>query len=207
MRAVIISGGTIKNYSYIQSHILPNDLIVCADSGYWHAQKMNLTPVMVLGDFDSLGFVPNDVPTQTFSFKKNVTDTEIALDYARQKGASSFLFLACTGTRLDHTLSNIFLLQDCLKRNEPAEILDEYNKIRLINTHCMLNEPQGSLVSLVPLTICHGVTTAHLAYPLLDATLFPEKSLGISNVMTESSAAVSLKDGLLLVCIARDEAL
>ena len=52
-RAVIISGGTIRDYSHIKQLIRETDFVICADSGYDHALKMGISSNLVVGDFDS----------------------------------------------------------------------------------------------------------------------------------------------------------
>jgi len=206
MRAVIISGGVITDYEYIKRQIKSDDTIICADSGYNHAVKMGLKPSIVIGDFDSLAEskIPSCVPCLKFPAKKDQTDTEIAIDYAREKGFRDFLFLAATGRRLDHGLTNILLLKSFLERGEIAVIFDEHNKIRLTDSDLTINEPPNSILSLVPITDCYGVTTKNLEFPLCNSTMLVGKGLGVSNIMTEANATVTVKDGLLLVIVARD---
>ena len=204
MRAVIICGGTIKNYRYIKGQIKDNDTIICADSGYDHAVNMGLGISIVVGDFDSINTIPTDIQTIQYPARKDQTDSEIAMDYARKMGFKDFLLIAATGTRLDHALTNILLLKDCLGRGENAVIVDENNKIMITDSTVHLQEPSGSIVSLVPLSECHGVTTDNLEYPLCDATLYMGKGHGVSNIMVENNALVSIQKGLLLVIIAKD---
>ncbi|MGI6005549.1 MAG: thiamine diphosphokinase [Christensenellales bacterium] len=204
MRAVIISGGRMADYTFAASLIEEDDYIICADSGYLHARKMNLEPDAVLGDFDSLGHVPESGQVVRLSVRKDDTDTEGALRLAREKGFSRFLFLGCIGSRMDHTLANILLLTGCLRRGEDAWMVDEHNKITAIDAKIILDEPPGAIVSLVPLTTCSGVNTFHMEYPLHDAALIPEESRGISNVTTARGAGYTMKDGLALVIVARD---
>ena len=204
MRAVIICGGTITDYSYIKKQIEDGDMIICADSGYNHAVKMRLNASVVVGDFDSIGKIPTDIKTIQYPARKNQTDTEIALEHSRKMGFKNFLLVAATGSRLDHTLTNILLLKDCLDRGEKAEIVDEHNKITITNSEARLHETAGSIVSLIPLSDCYGVTTSNLEYPLYDATLYMGKGLGISNIMIESNALVTVRKGLLLIITAKD---
>jgi len=206
MRAVIISGGIITDYEYIKSQVKSSDTVICADSGYYHAEKMELSPAIVTGDFDSVTEtdIPNDIPRLRYPSRKDLTDTEIAINYAREKGFKDFLLLAATGSRIDHSLTNILLLKSFSDNGENAVVIDEHNKIMLTSSKLQLSEPPGSIVSLVPITDCFGVTTENLEYPLNNATMFSGKGLGVSNVMLDSDAVVTLEQGLLLVIIARD---
>lgn len=204
MRAVIISGGRITDYGYIKRQIRPNDAIICADSGYNHAVRMGLVPSVVVGDFDSIGKIPLNIPCLRYPTHKNLTDTEIAIDYACDKGFQEFVILAGTGSRADHSLTNVLMLKSILEQGKKASIIDEHNKIMITNSYLQLQEAPGSIVSLVPLTDCRGVSTKNLEYPLCDAEMFIGKGLGVSNIIVEGNAAVSVSEGVLLVIVSMD---
>jgi len=204
MRAVIISGGKVTDYAYIKTHISATDTIICADNGYNHAVKMGLTPSIVLGDFDSIGDIPDDIPCLQYPTHKDLTDTEIAIEYALSKGFRELLLLAATGNRVDHSLTNILLLRSLLEQGIKAVLIDEYNIVMITDSLLHLHEAPGSIVSLIPLTDCQGVTTNNLEYPLHDAHMRVGTGFGVSNTMLEDKAKVSLKEGVLLVIIAKD---
>ena len=206
MRAVIISGGHITNYEFVKSQISSSDTVICADSGYNHAVLLDLSVSAIVGDFDSIGDVriPKDVKIIRVPAKKDLTDTELALHYARENDFRDFLFIAATGTRIDHSLANILLLKSCVGRAEGAVIVDEHNKIMMTDSVITLCEPLSSTVSLIPIEDCHGVSTQGLEYQLQGATLTVGMGLGISNVMISKSAAISIEKGLLLVVVAKD---
>jgi thiamine pyrophosphokinase len=206
MRAVIISGGSIGDYDYIKEQILQfsADIIICADSGYNHAVKMQFVPDLIVGDFDSLETIPDNIKTAREPREKDFTDTEIALEHAREAGAREFLFTGATGTRADHMLTNIFMLKSCLLRGEAAAIIDEHNRITVTDKRLEIRGEERGFVSLVPLCDCLGVTTAGLKYPLVNAELQFGKGLGVSNVMTGEKASVEVREGILLVIEARD---
>ncbi len=201
MRAVIISGGSISDYCRVKKHIKEEDVIICADSGYIHAKNMGIKVDYVVGDFDSVGAIPLDVKTIQYPTKKDLTDTEIAVEHGRKLGFQNFLIIGATGSRMDHTLSNILMLKEFLDRGEYAEIIDGYNKIMITNSCLHLFEFKGATVSLLPLQDCYGVTTNNLEYELNDAVLYVGKGRGVSNVMTKDEAKVSIKTGILFVMV------
>jgi len=213
-RAVIISGGEIRDYSYIKSLIKETDLVICADSGYDHALKMGITPDFVVGDFDSAQNVPPKEITLTFPSKKDFTDTELALETARERGFKNMLFLAATGNRIDHSLANVLLLKSCAEREETASIVNENNAAFLIERrtnkkpevrkNIKLAVEVAQVVSLLPLENCEGVTTQNLEYALTNATLRVGTTRGISNVATSNFINVSIESGCLLVVLAKD---
>jgi thiamine pyrophosphokinase len=202
MRAVIIAGGTITDYGVIKTHIRHGDTIICADSGYDHAVSMGIEPHLVVGDFDSVSApIPPHIPTAVYPAGKDMTDTELAIEHARQMGFSHFILLAAAGTRIDHSLTNIMLLTDCHRRNETAVIATETETVQLVHQSLTLDRKKGTLVSLIPLSNCSGVSTSGLEYPLSGAAMKLGSSLGVSNVMSAEAAVVSVKDGLLLVVV------
>ena len=204
MRAVIISGGRITDYEHIKSQIKENDTIICADSGYNHAVKMGVVPSVVVGDFDSIRKTPDNVVCLRYPARKDLKDTELAIDYEQDKGFQEFVILAGTGSRMDHSLTNILLLKSILTQGKKAMLIDEHNKIMITDSFLQVQEPTGSIVSLVPLTDCRGVTTKNLEYPLYNADIYVGRGLGVSNIMTENYATISLDKGVLLVILAKD---
>ena len=204
MRAVIISGGAMTDYAYLRQVVRPDDMVIAADSGYRHAERLGLRPCVLVGDFDSLDELPQGIETYRVPREKNHTDTELALEWAREHGAREFLFLGATGTRMDHTLTNILLLVRLLECGERGEVIDEHNHVWITDSETEIIGEPGGFLSLIPLTACTGVTTRGLAYPLFDATLEVGYGLGVSNVILESPANVSLCTGKLLVMLCRD---
>lgn len=204
MRAVIITGGNIEDYAYTKTLILPNDYIICADSGFDHALKMQIKPHILLGDLDSIKSKPSPVQTIIYPTEKDMTDTELAVAYAKEKGYTQILLLGAIGTRMDHSIANILLLVAYIDDRTTITIADEYNKINLLKKETVFYGQPGDLISLVPLSTCKGVTTTNLKYPLKDAIIQCGSSIGISNVFVKHSAKVSIKSGWMLGIQSRD---
>ena len=199
MRAVIITGGTISDYAYTKNLIQPHDTIICADSGYDHALAMDLIPNVLIGDLDSIREVPSGVPVMQHPMDKDFTDTELALNYASDKGYKDILLLGGLGNRMDHSMANIMMLVNF----QNTIIVNENNKIQ-IGKKIELRETKGTLVSLIPLSMCSGIYTENLKYPLQNASMQVGHSLGVSNVMTDAKASVIIEKGDMLVIVARD---
>ena len=204
MRAVIITGGSMSDYAYIRPFIRPEDYIIAADSGYRHAEALGLRPHVLLGDFDSLDELPSGIETCRVPEKKDFTDTDFAIDWARERGIRDFLLLGAIGTRMDHTLTNILLLDRLLAAGENGEIIDEHNRIWITDTKVEIVAKPGDILSLVPLQPCIGVTTHGLSYPLHEATLQVGHGWSVSNVVLTSPAKITLTAGKLLVMLCKD---
>lgn len=212
-RAVIISGGELG--PWVLEHIQAHDLIIAADYGAWFAVQNGIRPHMSLGDFDSiqeeqLALVKaHSEAVQTCDpVWKDLTDTEMAWEYALSQGVQEIVLLGATGTRLDHTLTNIHLLSKAESRGIRAVLIDANNEIRLVSQvskQLRVERKDYKYVSLIPLTDrVTGVTLEGFRYPLQDAELTFGESLGISNELIEHWGSIELKSGKLLVIQSKD---
>ena len=91
------------------------DLVIAADAGCRHLQRLGVSPHLIVGDFDSLGHVPSFPNVEVCPVEKDDTDSMIAIKKALELGFGQiFLFGALGGRRLDHTLANIQALAEAL---------------------------------------------------------------------------------------------
>lgn len=197
MRAVIICGGDIGNYERAKACIKTGDMIICADSGYAHAKKMNIRPDVVLGDFDS--YKKDDVicdDIKIYPAKKDFTDSEIAADYALKNGADEILLLAATGGRIDHTLANIYLLKTISQRGIFISIFDGASTTYYLSNELSLKGKKGDLLSLVPFSEASDITTWGLEYALSKQ---PLPSTGVSNVFICDEVKIKIGSGEAIV--------
>ena len=65
-----------------------NALTIAADGGLRHTQSLGLNPDVILGDFDSLGYVPED--SRVFPVEKDDTDAMLAVRLGLQQGCGWF---------------------------------------------------------------------------------------------------------------------
>lgn len=201
MRAVVIAGGAVRDYAAAAAAVLPDDMIICADSGYLHAVKMGLSPTAVLGDFDSMD--QSQVQCENvivYPAKKDQTDTEICIGYALEHGCDEILMLGATGGRIDHELANVFLLKMILDAGKTGSIYDGVSRMWLLKGELSLAGSPGDILSIIPVTAqAKGITTHGLAYPLDNASLDFGTTLGVSNVFLGPKARVQVKEGLALI--------
>ena len=95
-----------------------DDFILAADGGLRHLQKLNIQPHGILGDFDSLGYVPRGA--RVFPVEKDDTDAMLAARQGLRMGYREFVFYgSLDGPRLDHTVANFQTLQFLADRGAP----------------------------------------------------------------------------------------
>lgn len=212
-RASIITGGTLSEQflaEYRKKH--PETLMIVVDGALEVTHRMKILPDFIVGDFDtvdqSLLTFYEDTIILRHPPEKDQTDTELAIETALQAGCTMIDFLGATGSRLDHSLANIFLLQGLMERQIDATIVNENNKLYLKDKGFVLyrNEACGDFVSLLPLSeTVEGVTLQGFKYPVQNLTFYREKTLGISNEITEEKAIVEFTKGIFVVVESRDK--
>ena len=139
--------------------------------------------------------------------EKDDTDTEYAIREAIRRGAMEIVVIGATGTRIDDVLGNISLLGIGLEEQIKISLVDEHNRIRMINQPLTIRkaEQYGKYVSLIPFSEkVSGVTLRGLKYPLTDYTMGGFNSLGISNEIVSDEASISLSSGQLIVIESKD---
>jgi len=206
MDCIIIASGTLKRHDYFSRLIHKADLVVCADGGARHLRRMNMVPHVAIGDFDSIDtksrlfLEEHHVPIITHPRDKDATDTELAVQWAKEKGATGLTLMGVTGTRLDHTLANILLLKSIGATGLKCRIVDDNNEIYLVTERIELHGNPGDLVSLIPLTeTVKGITITGVDFPLDNAEIPMGSSLGISNRFSGTQAQISIKSGMAVV--------
>ena len=204
-RCIIIANGEIRDYARHKREILETDYIVCADGGTRHALAMGVVPHVVLGDFDSLPLEVKKVLADTrcqfyeYPAEKDMTDTELALNFCLEKNPEEVVFMGSLGTRYDHSLANIMLMF-AAPPGVRLKVFNEQNEIMLLKEKVHFCGQPGDIVSVIPLSPeIKGISTWGLKYMLRDESLFLGSSRGISNEMVGTEATVEIKEGLALV--------
>ena len=212
---MIVSGGSL-NKEFVTKVVGQGryDRILAADSGMNALYAAAVTPDIIIGDFDSadekiLRFFQQNkaIDFCTLNPEKDDTDTEFAIRESIRRGADSITIIGGTGTRLDHVLGNISLLGIGLEEQVSMELLDEHNRIRMIQDALTLEKETqyGKYVSLIPYGgDVQGVTLRGFKYPLSDYTMGGFNSLGISNEIVDNRAEIRFRSGILLVIESKD---
>ena len=177
-----------------------DDYLLAADGGYVHFEKLGCTPDGILGDFDSLGYVPEGATV--FPVEKDDTDAMLAVRQGLKMGYRDFiLYGSLDGPRLDHTVSNFQTLQ-FLADNDAVGYLvgNDYLVTVLKNGSLFFGADAEGLLSVFCMGAdAEGVTIEGLQYPLRDGGLSAGFPLGVSNHFTGNAAKISVKRGSLLL--------
>lgn len=179
-----------------------NDLIIAADAGMNYCRRDNIVPDIIIGDFDSLGRIPDSDNVITLPVEKDDTDTSFAVKYAMEKGYKSFVIFGGTGgKRQDHTFANIALLSFISKNGGIGFLVSGDTTITAV-TDAKLSFPaslRGDISVFSFDTVSQGVTETGLYYNFTDAIVENSVVTGVSNSFTGKESSVSVKKGTLIV--------
>lgn len=232
MSTLIVTGGSFCREaaaSYLKKRSFQH--VIAVDAGARAAKELGLSPDYLVGDFDTLGEQElkawegrDGVTIRRYCPEKDDTDTEIALKLAAEleaspargekalrRGADFFpervVLLGAAGTRLDHTLANIFMLEQLEAAGISACIVDANNRISVHDAGFSLARAllYGRYVSFLALTPqVEGLTLRGFYYPLDGYTLSQGSSRCVSNEPAQERLQVEFSAGRLLMVEASD---
>ena len=178
----------------------PEDYILAADGGLAHVQKLGITPHGILGDFDSLGYVPQGAAV--FPVEKDDTDAMLAVRKGLELGYGDFLFYgALDGPRLDHTVANFQTLQFLADRGAKGILVGNTHLVTVVKDGEIAFPAQAEgIFSVFCMGVdARGVSIEGAQYELRGGTLSAGFPLGVSNHFTGNPVRIRVEQGSLLV--------
>ena len=179
--------------------IRPDDYLLAADGGLAHFEKLDRKPDGIIGDFDSLGYVPTGA--EVFPVEKDDTDAMLAARKGLELGFRDFIFYgSMDGPRLDHTIANFQTLQFLADNGATGYLVGSDYIVTVIHEETLRfpAEAEGilSLFCLGP--DAEGITIRGLHYPLENGKLTSGFPLGVSNHFTGKEASITVEKGSVL---------
>jgi thiamine pyrophosphokinase len=205
MRTMIFANGDAPDERVVKPWLDAAALIIAADGGARNALSIGVMPQIAIGDLDSL--CPADrlqleqakAQFIVYPAHKDYTDLELAIRHALERGATDLVIVSALGGRWDQSLANMLLLTLPELKNVPTRIIDQRESISVIRDRAEIAGRAGDTLSLIALRgDAHGVSIEGCEYPLKDAVLPFGATLGISNVLIEPVATVTVQDGIVL---------
>lgn len=176
------------------------DLVIAADAGIKPLEKLGITPDISLGDFDSLGFVPECSEVIKHPIMKNDTDMLLAVKTGFERGYKQFVIYGGGGGRPDHTYANYQTLTYIAKHGGIGFLYyNGFTASVVINGGLEFFGGARGELSLFSLgERAKGVTLKGLLYPLDNGELSFSFPMGVSNEFIGQAATVRVSDGALL---------
>ena len=183
----------------------PSDLIIAADGGLRHLIHKQHPPHVILGDFDSLGYVP--AGATVYPVEKDDTDSMLAVRLGLERGYKEFiLYGALDGPRLDHTVANFQTLQFLADHGAFGYLVGADTLVTVVKNGKVRfpAEAEGIISVFCMGADAKGVAIRGLQYEVEDTTLTAGFPLGVSNHFVGRDAEISVKDGSLLILYDRE---
>lgn len=175
--------------------------VIAADKGLLHLRRQGIAPDLIVGDFDSLGRVPEGENVLQLPVEKDDTDMMRAVRLGLERGCRTFVLYGGVGGRMDHTYANLQTLTFLADHGARGYLVGEGFLATAIRDGSLDFGPEhrGTISVFCPGAPAGGVDLEGLQYPLHDAVLTSGFPLGVSNSFTGESAKVTVRRGTLLV--------
>jgi len=212
-RAIIALNGELKgNKEEYKKLIGGKDvLFVAADGGALLLESIGFLPDVIIGDFDSLTkaqyqrYEKMGAKILKYPVEKDETDGELALRYCRESGLNNIIIIGFAGGRLDQQLANIFLLEYAFRNGMTAFIKEPGLEMGIIEKEKVFFQKISAGLSLIPLDEkVSGVTITGCKYLLNAGNLLRYQTRGISNIIEQEKAVITVEKGLLLYILNND---
>ena len=187
--------GDPKNFSPTE-----NDLVIAADAGYLKIKELGFTPDLAVGDFDSLGEIPDDTEIIKHPVKKDDTDALLAIKIGIERGFSEFHFYGCTGNRLDHTLGALQNLSFLAERGCQGYLFGEDFVATAIKDKSLeFSEENKGNISVFAATSECEISIEGLLYTLENKKITYDFPIGVSNEFIGQKAKITAHKGTAII--------
>ena len=210
MRGILVSGGNLIDKDILINES-KNSYIICADCGIRNFYNTDILPDLIVGDLDStnsrgMEFIKeNNLKVEKYPPKKNLTDTELALSYLIDKKCDEIILLSATGTRLDHSISNVFLLEYLDNLNIIAKIIDNNNEIEIRGQGVFsVNKKNYKYLSVIALSDYVVYSTTGMEYETDHLEIKRYSARGVSNEIKAENAEILIHKGKAIIIHSKD---
>lgn len=210
-RVLILANGAWDEADECRRIAAAADYVIAADGGFARAAALGLRVDEVVGDLDSIDVETRDrllagegPPLHVYPRDKDWTDLELAIEHALRRAPRAIVIFGALGRRIDHTLTNLHLLERGIEHGVPILLKSALETVRIVIGETVVKDAAlGDRVSLVPLSETATVTTTGLRFPLEREQLKRAGSRGVSNEVVATPIRIHVHDGLLLMVNAR----
>ena len=208
---LIISGGEFCRVEVVEAE---KPFVIACDRGYQYAQRMGITPDMIIGDFDSAPPPESDdIPVERLPVRKDDTDTMHAARIAVDRGFRRIAICCGLGGRFDHSFANIQTATFIAKSGAVCDIIGVETYIRIFSAGQeyrvqLASETfprrEGYSFSVFSLTErCTGVSIAGSSYDCTDIEITQDFPIGEGNSWEADEIEISLKTGIIMIVMGR----
>lgn len=198
MDCYIVGAGDFFGFEQMPSAC---DYVIAADGGLTVCEENGICPHLILGDFDSLGRVPQGENVLQVPVEKDDTDMMLAVKNGLEQGCKVFHIYGGTGGRLDHTISNLQTLLYLAQHGAQGWLYDKNGKYTVFcNGKLELAAKKDGIFSVFAMNgDAEGVVILGGQYTAENITLKEGLPMGVSNHFVGNPVSVTVSNGTLLV--------
>ena len=201
-RAIIVTNGTLT--TSCSTEISKDDYVIGFDRAAYWLLTHGILPNSAVGDFDSTSKdefeqIKKSIPDiRPFPPEKEYVDTELAILVAFEKKFSEIVIFGGLGTRLDHTLATLSLLELGVRNNTPIRFKNDTNELSLFSRGRTIVKKRGEFkyISIIPYTPKIIISLDGLTYPLVCTTISRVQTIVVSNKFITDSSFITLHSGM-----------
>lgn len=202
-RCVIIAGGDCDPLLF--QNVCDADFVIAADSGLNHCKLNNITPDLVVGDFDSyFDELPQGVETIKLPTHKDDTDLLFASKCGIERGFTDFVIFGGHGSRPDQSFamySTLVWLVNAAEKVSVSAVCNGFEVFAVKNSTLNIKADKNRYLSVFSVDgDAYGVDISGAEYPLSNATITERFPIGVSNCAVNDTT-VSVKNGTLLIML------
>ncbi len=170
-QAVVVGGGDYPCHNVPLTLLANAHRVVCCDGAADEYITHGLVPWRIVGDGDSLSGDTRRKHSGIIRINpdQETNDQTKAIEYLAAKGFKDIAIVAATGQREDHTLGNISLLVEYLRKGLNVRIYTDYGMMVACEGNQSFRCPEGTAVSIFGFGT-KGMESQGLAYPIRDFT-------------------------------------
>lgn len=187
------------------------DYLIATDYSSLKLLGKNITPDLAIGDFDSISkrdvlFLKRKIHNiKSFPVRKDLTDLELAINHAVKLKPQSIDIYGATGSRIDHTLAAIFLLEKVFSPGVQIRIINCNNEICLIEkTMKLMRNKHYKYLSLLSVTENSVVSLSGFRFNLKNKIIRRGSTMGISNEFKSTTGKITVHRGKIILIRSRD---
>lgn len=201
MRALVVANGVLPSADLLARLAEEAALVVGADGGGDAALAAGVRVQAIVGDLDSWRGVTDAGIEVVRDADVDRTDLEKAVAFCISRGATRVDIAGAGGGRADHALANLSVLR-AFRDQADVRIVDDLFETRLVQGEARIEGVPGTVVSLVAVGRCEGVTTRGLRWELTDRSL-EFSPYGVHNEVASEPASVRVRSGDLYLFVGR----
>ncbi len=212
MSLLIVCAAPQQGSEALVAHLAEqHERVLGVDGGAAVCLRAGVTPNAVIGDLDSLTseelaqLTEREVPIHRYPVDKDVTDLDLAIDWARAQGEREVTLTACFSGRLDHTLA---AAGSMARAADVSARLEEPGCQGWVlapgHRETLTREPDGRFLSLLALTPDARISASGVRWPLEDELLSLMSSRGVSNRVVSAHAEIRVHSGIVLALWCED---